>query len=154
MEPIIFEPQLGGLDTNFWAGVLIGVASLGATLYLLFSKNPKITSAHRQLGSLLAFIVFLLAMGTTIFSAWASIKIQPVEITDRSVTTPYGEVGLDAIRQAYIEPRYERSLINPNVATDTMFFLIIEERSGKGHVLSEENYEIRAILKVLQERVK
>jgi hypothetical protein len=145
-----FEPINGGLDTTFWAALAITLAALGALIWLIRGWKPQgRAKAFRPLAQLLVFIVILLAGGTALFSGWASLKLIPVTVSEEGVVTSFGEAKFANIRQIYMHKDQEKSLINPALTVRTTMMLIIEEKDGKTHVLSEKNYELGPILKAI-----
>jgi hypothetical protein len=150
-----FEPINGGLDPAFWVALMITIVALGALFWLMRVWEPEgRTRAYRPLAQLLVFIVILLAGGTALFTGWTSLKLIPVTVSEESVVTSYGEAKFANIRQIYMHKDQEKSLVNPALTVRTTMMLIIEEKDGKTHILSEAHYELGPILKAIDEQRK
>ncbi|MCB0642409.1 MAG: hypothetical protein KDC44_12250 [Phaeodactylibacter sp.] len=152
METLIFEPHYSGINGT------VGIAALGLVLGALGlwigirkEWKRKDRQAYKPLVALLSFIVVLLCAGTVVFSLLAREKLVQVTLTEDALTTQFGTVAVRAIRNAFIETDVQPHFFNP-VGSDTTYLLVIEEMSGKAHVLSSENYDIEGILKGLKAR--
>lgn len=100
--------------------------------------------------AMLAFFAMIMAAGTAFFSFWSMQKTGPVYVYENSIVTPYGEAKYANISKAYIEMNNQQALLNPGNTTSSVRMLFLEERDGKMHVLSEDNYEIDKILKEIR----
>ena len=154
METLVFEPGYGGL-TGTLAFSLAGVLLGGVGLWIGVRKEwkRKDRKAYKPIVALLSFILALLSVGTIVFTLLAREKLVDVVISQDSITTQYGTVGIQAIKNAFIENEIQPSFFNP-VARDTIHLLIIEEMTGKAHVLSSENYDVDGIMRGLKQRIR
>ena len=71
---------------------------------------------------------------------------EQVVIDNNSISTPYGVCKFDHIKEVVMVKGQD------NMAKDSSNYLVIEEYSGKTHVLSEETYEIKKIASQLNQR--
>lgn len=152
METIVFEPHYSGLSATVLlsaAGMVLGAAGMWVGIRKEWKRKER--RAYKPLVALLSFIVILLSTGTMVFTLLAREKLVEVTLTEDALTTQYGTVAVRGIRNAFIETEIQPHFFNPT-ARDTVFLLIIEEMSGKAHVLSSDNYDIHAILSGLKER--
>lgn len=131
-----------------WITGALALVSGALTAYWLFGKSKGRQPQLRQLASLLAFIAFLMTAGSAVFSAWAHSKLKPVTFYEKYFVTPYGRIAYTAVKQAEIRPDQQGGL------GGDINLLVIEEESGKIHVLSSENYPLERVLEKLKERVE
>ena len=152
MEDLIavFEPNRSGNNILTLVCIVLAVLALG---FLVYNQRRTVSPEKRsmaQLFSLLAGFVILIAIGTGIFSFWAGQKSIPVKVSTNAIETLYGKTNLDDINQLYIHYDQKLSPISGKLQGDSTRLLMIIENDGKTHVLSEENYPIDSIAKVLR----
>ncbi|MEM1218703.1 MAG: hypothetical protein AAGH79_07315 [Bacteroidota bacterium] len=156
MEEIVmtFTPDNGGLNsTTLWATAGLVVA-LGVFVWGLLPGERGIPKALKPVISMLGFVGILVAGSTVFFSAWADRKIGPVQVSDTGIETPYGEALYANIRKVSVEKDNPTSIFPATSDADIASFLLIEEISGKTHVLSSENYPIQEILGVMRKQME
>jgi hypothetical protein len=156
MEPAItvFQPDNSGDQVTLILSLLIAAGAFGAMILLLRRPGGKLDRNRMLLLAMLAFFAFIIAGGTAFFSWWSARKVGPVSVFADAIETPYGKANFADIRNAFIETETERSLLNANITTASVRLLIIEEKDGRTHVLSETNYPIDAVLAALKKAVK
>jgi glucan phosphoethanolaminetransferase (alkaline phosphatase superfamily) len=152
MENKIFEAVNVMSETITISLVLIVVLSL-ILAYLYKIKDKPENKRLRQIGAMLIFYGVLMSAGTAIFGFWQSKKIIDLEFTEKSVETPYGELKYNNVRDARIRTETQASFANPNMVRSRVELLMIIEATGKTHILSEENYDIRSVLGELRKRM-
>ena len=152
MENKIFEATKVMSDTIVISLVLVVALSL-ILAYLYKIKDKPENKRLRQIGAMLIFYGVLMSAGTAVFSFWQNKKIINLEFTEKSVETPYGELKYNNIRDARIRTETQTSFANPNMVRSRIELLMIIEATGKTHVLSEENYDIRSVLGELRKRM-
>ena len=130
----------------FWIGLIIAIASVIGMVVVLKQKKSYQQRNWQMLVSMLLFFVFLISISTAFFSFWAHQKIGPVKIEAEAIETAYGKVSFREIKKISFHESNQPSMINPNINRSTVRILLIEERSGKIHALSEENYDINSIM--------
>lgn len=126
------------------AGVVIGVAL--TFLHLSFQNSEfkaKYTHNMRMLIGMLAFFALLIASGTLMFSWLTKAKLGPVSLYENRIQTPYGTTEFKAIKDIYFEESVEQTWLGTNGKRSKL--LMIAEKKGNGHVLSEMNYPIQQI---------
>jgi len=153
-----FDPYLYGVN-------LLTIIFLLITLvfaFLLFFQNkrkvPYYEKKRKRLYSMLLFfglIIFGVTALLNLFNTW---KLKTVKFYSSSIETPQGRINYDDIQSAYIYVD-KPVLMNPNPnqkqpTNQNKRLLIIEEYNRKTHVLSEENYSIVEILKMLKQQTK
>lgn len=147
----IFEPHNSAMTQTVWVAAIIALGSLAGMVVMLKKKAKGRQHYQNMLLAMLFFFAALISSGTAFFS-WLKIrKTGPVSIYQDEVTTPYGSAAFSTIKDAYIHADNQPSLINPGKAVRTTKILVIEEKSGKAHVMSEEDYPIKEILPVLKD---
>jgi hypothetical protein len=145
-----FQPIQTQLGSTFWLAFVLMLLAGGITAWLLSGKHSLKGNMWRQVVPLWTFIVALLALGVVLFSFWEYKKIGPVYLDAEGIETSYGKARYSEIARIYIHREIDRSLINPNMGRDTTKWLILEERGGKQHALSEDQYDLPAIMESLE----
>lgn len=150
----VFQPTHQEDQLTLYIGILLAVA--GAVGLFLSLRKKATGEAHRRnmLVAMLLFFLTIISSGTAFFSWWSIRKIGPVRITDDAITTPYGKAIFRDIRKAEIIADQPVRLIPSNNNQAVVKLLVIEEQSGKTHVLSEENYDIQRIFGALREAME
>lgn len=135
----------------FYLALIVAVAG-GIGLFLTLRKKAT-GEAHTRnmLVAMLLFFVTMISAGTAVFSALTMRKIGPVTITADAIETPYGRAPFGNIRKAEIINDQPVTLFPSAANRRNVKLLVIEENTGKAHVLSEENYDIQRIFGTLQE---
>ena len=149
-QPIaVFEPiRSGNYQTIIICLIVIVIALI--SLVLLNRKNITFKQkGYRPLLSLLSFFAIVIAAVTAFFSFWAAQKLTTVKVFPDAIETGFGKTELANIRQIYIHKDQQRSRLTGSPEGDITHILIIEEMDRKTHALSEENYQIDSLLKVL-----
>ena len=146
-----FLPTQSANYTLVWICVLI-VLLCTVVAYFQYKKTSsgKRTSSRMQpLLFLLFGFLALIAAGTGFFSWWTTVKTPAVVISETNLETGFGKAEWKDIGRFYIH--FDRQLhpMSGIPVGDTTRLLTIIEKSGKTHVLSEENYDIDAIGKAL-----
>ena len=156
MEGILYtyEPMHEQDQATFWIALVLACVALGSMVWLLKGKALISNRNYRLLTTMLLFFVFLIAGSTAFFSQLFMYKVGPVNITESSITTPYGKVAFEDILNASIQVDKQPSIINPNITRKSTRLLIIEEKDGGTHVLPEENYPIQEILGRMKELIR
>jgi hypothetical protein len=72
-------------------------------------------------------------------------RLQPVELYDDRIKTPYGTAELRNVRDFYIKIERHYRPMQPNEVRDSARYFFVQERSDKTHVLSEGDYPIDSI---------
>jgi len=149
-QPIaVFEPIRSG---NYNITIISLLIAAIALVFLLYNLKKDVTykyKNYKQLFSLLAFFVIIISATTTFFSFWAAQKFTAVKVFPDSIETGFGKAKFDEINKVYIHNDQQKSLLTNAFEGDITRILIIEEIDRKTHALSEENYDIDSLLKVL-----
>lgn len=151
----VFQPTHQEDQLVLYIGLILAIMGIVGLVWSLRKKPTTADGRNRNL--LVAMLLFFLATisaGTAFFSWLSMHKTGPVTITADAIETPYGKVAFTAIRNAEIIADQPVRLIPSNNNRGTVKLLVIEEQSGKAHVLSEENYDIQRIFGALREARK
>ena len=138
----------------FWIGLIVSIGSITGMVVVLKQKRNYQEKNKQMLIAMLLFFVFLISISTTFFSFWAHLKIGPVRIEANAIETAYGKTAFKDIKKITFHESNQPSMINPNISRNSVRILLIEERSGKIHALSEENYNINSIMQKLNKAIK
>lgn len=150
----IFQPTHQEDQLVLYISIILAIVGIAG---LVFTLRKKATGDARNRNMLLAMLLFFLATistGTAFFSWLSMRKTGPVTITADAIETPYGKAAFTDIRNAEIIADQPVRLIPSANSRGTVKLLIIEEESGKAHVMSEENYDIQRIFGTLREAMK
>jgi hypothetical protein len=145
-----FLPLHPHLPVLFWAALITALASGAYTAYALFGKHQWKGNFQRQVAPLWGFILCLMAVGATIFLFFEHGRIGPVRIDAQGIETPFGKAGYGDIDRYYVHQEVKRSIIDPSLSRDKTHWLVVEERGGKRHLFSEDQYDLRAMLDALE----
>ncbi len=156
MEQPLYTFQPNTTEDALSLGIALVIALAGAA-GLYFISRKKVEHDQRTRHHLLQMLVFfatIIAAGTALFSFLSMRKTGEVVLYPTHLVTPYGEVAFTDIRKAEIIDNKTPSMIDPNRSRRVVRMLVIEEVSGKAHVMSEKNYDINAIMGRLKEAVE
>lgn len=149
-----FQADNSGDQTILLIALLTALFALAGMILLLRRKNGGLDRNRTLLLAMLAFFAFIIALGTAFFSWWSARKTGPVTVFTDAIETPYGRAGFADIQNAYLKKESQSSLINPKLVTGSVRLLIIEEKDGHAHVLSEQNYPVEQVMTALKDAVK
>lgn len=150
----VFQPTHQENQMVLYLAIIIAIA---AGIGLFLSLRRKATGEARTRNMILAMLLFFamtISGGTALFSWLTMHKIGPVTITADAIETPYGRIPFGEIRKAEIIADQPVRLLPSSNNRSTVKLLVIEESSGKAHVMSEENYDIQRIFGALRESSK
>ncbi|MCO6493379.1 MAG: hypothetical protein J5I98_33470 [Phaeodactylibacter sp.] len=145
-----FSPHNTATAQAAWVS---GAAALGALAGMAAMLGKKAQGRRRHQNTLVAmllFFAFLISGSAAFFSWWKIRKTGPVVIYADAVETPFGKAPFEAIKDAYIHADSQPSVVNPGRAVRTTRIMVIEERNGKAHAMSEEDYPIEEMLPALR----
>ncbi len=145
------EPFRGGDTLSIFLGLGAGVLALAGMILLLRRKGPRENRNYRMLGAMLLFFVFLIGSSTAFFSWLDARRIGTITIYREAITTPFGTIPFSELKDAEIRQAGRRSLVIPNRISGQKKILLIEEKSGKVHAFSEDNYRLQETLAKLRD---
>ncbi len=115
------------------------------------SNKPYAPNRYKPLVSMALFFVFLICISTAFFSWLQTTKMTPVTINEQYVETNFGKVDWENIQNIYVhEDKQIAPFSGKRVGRATKILMIIEI-GGKTHALSEDNYNIKAMGKMITE---
>ncbi|GJM31316.1 MAG: hypothetical protein DHS20C18_03170 [Saprospiraceae bacterium] len=149
-----FTASISADQITFWTAFIIALAALVGLIFLIRRKVEREAYNRNALLSMLTFFAFLIAASTAFFSSWSMKKTGPVSIYSDRIELPSGTVQFEEMKKAYLKREIKRSVIDPKKSSKEVSLLLIEENTGKLHVLSELNYPVSEILNKLKEAQK
>jgi hypothetical protein len=150
---VSFSPVDTGSNALLLGSLVVALVCLATTFLLLYFRWIADYN-YRLLVAMLLFFAAIIGGGTAFYTQLTSRKLGPVQFFERGLSTPYGDVPYEQVRDAFIETDEERALINPNQVNRQTRILIIQDRQDRVHLLSEANYPVDDIFQVLKDQVK
>jgi len=147
----VFQPTHQEDQLVLYTAAILAIAGAIGLILMLRKKRTRETYNRNMLIAMLLFFLTIISTGSAFFSWLSMYKTGPVTISADAIETPYGKAQLSSIRKAEIIADQPVTLFPGNQDSRTVRLLIIEEHSGKTHVLSEKNYDIQRILGTLRQ---
>ncbi len=156
MENILYtiEPEASGSGATIALSLLVSLAALAGLAALLRKPASGEQYNRKMLAAMLLFFTVLIGSGTAFFSWLKSRKTSDIIIYTDAVETPYGRAEFGNIKNAAIELDKQPSFVNPGRAVRQTRLLVIEEKNGKAHIMSEKDYDLQELMDKLREAVK
>lgn len=145
----VIEPYKHGLD--FWLIFSLGIALFSFLGMLYFKKLKTIEYNRRNSIAMILSFFGVIALGVSVMRLYSSWRIQPIEIYNNRIKTPYGEAPLSNVLDFYIKLEKKYKPMQTDVVQDSAHYFFLIERNNKTHVLSEGDYPIRDVLEKLNE---
>ena len=149
---ILFEFRPESTDRLFlWLGIIIALGAFALTYYFL--RKPRTGRAHTQaaLVAMLFFFMGLLATGTAFFSGWSLLRQGKVVIQAEQLQIGNQTIAYTDIKRIFYKRDKQASIFQAVEGTTTINFLVVEEKGGRAHALSEQQYPIGEIRSRLEE---
>ena len=150
----VFQPTHQEDQLVLYTAIILAIAGIAGLVFTLRKKASGDARNRNMLVAMLLFFLATISTGTAFFSWLSMRKTGPVTITADAIETPYGKAAFTSIRKAEIITDQPVRLIPSNNNSGAVKLLIIEEESGKAHVMSEENYDIQRIFGALREAME
>lgn len=153
MDEVLYSyaPNISEHNFYFLLGILVFLVCVGLFVFS-FKKN-------KQLLLLFSGFIGVTAFGVSVFSyITAKNKLSTVQLYKNGLSTAEGKkISFDDIRKIDMVEEEEHSKYpihrdGKPVTIDTLKLIVIEEYSGKSHILSEHNYPLKEVfgkLKIL-----
>lgn len=142
----IFEADQSSIWLTLGISVAGAILSLAVLVYLRRNEGKYDLRHYRQLGLMLSGLVLLIALGSIIGSVLNLQRLQPIKVYEDRVVTGFGSVAYTDLRFLYLHKGKQMSFVSPDVSVDTTLLAYFEEKQGKSYVISEENYDVEAIV--------
>ncbi len=143
----VFEP----LKNPAWSAGLVLFAVLAAVAGLAL-KGYVGQSMDRNRRMLLAMLLFFGAMISLFTSAGMfinSAKFRQVAVHASGISIGKHLIPFSDMRGYLIREDRSQSWVNPNMVKKTVRSLVIEEKTGKTHLLPEEYYDLKQLIPAL-----
>lgn len=150
----VFEPMMTEDSQYMWGGLICAILAFSGMLYVFWRKFEYHEQNKKWLLAMLLFFVFLIASGTTVFSFLSYQRLDQVAVYQDYLKIGNRQIPFEQIKQVKLEKSQQKSMVNPNIVTNSIQLLIIEELSGKVSVLSEKNYKVNDIMNTLNATIK
>lgn len=147
-----FVPYDLALPTSVWLSILVALAAAAAVFYFLRPSKERGQRNTRVLVAMLFFFMAIMAAGTAFFSFWNSRRtLAPVLVFEDRLESGYGTSSMKNIKVAYLKTE-DRNTLFPtaqNAKKDT--FLLVEQRDGRTHVFSHQDYPVKEMAVKIRE---
>ncbi len=141
-----------GFDYTFLIYLLVAIL-LGLSAWYVLKRSRLDINRKNVLAMFLGFLAFI-ALGVAGLKWISVLKLQPVVLYTTKLVTPYGSAPYIQIQDFGIKLERKSSLLYPDVYRDSARYLMISEKQGKTHVLSEGDYQIDSIYAALSRLVE
>jgi hypothetical protein len=148
-QPFEFAARVTQESQWFWGGVGLALFSGAGSLFLLWTKGRKETYTFRMLGAMGLFFLFLLSMGSAVFSGLALNRLRPVTATEAGLGCGKRELAWDQVLSVRVIRSQEKNALN--VVQRQTRILVVEGRDGKRWMWSESNYPVSGILGAIRQ---
>ena len=146
-----FEPIKIGFDFWLWMPVVLIVLCIVAGIV----SQKKIDEKNRRLTVLMLLsFVCVICFFTSLSRLYALWHMTPVKLYTEHIETPFGKPKYTDVKDFFIRTQNDYKPMQPDVARDSIRYLMIIERSDKTHLLSEADYQIDSIFVKLDEEMK
>ncbi|MEL7021352.1 MAG: hypothetical protein AAGK47_07090, partial [Bacteroidota bacterium] len=139
------------LPVSVWLSLLLTLAAVGGTIYFLRPKADRAQRNTRILAAMLLFFIGMMSLGTGFFSFWNTRRtLAPVLLFEDRLESGYGTSEWRNIKLAYLKVD-DRNTLFPtpqNAKKDT--FLLVEQRDGRTHIFSHQNYPVKKMVKEIR----
>jgi hypothetical protein len=149
-----FEPLNDGATATLYISLAGAIAAFSVLVWILKKGGPRSTYNQRMMIAMLLFFAAMIAAGTAVFTYLNMQNIGTVYIYEDGIATSGDRFPYKEIKSANIIADKETSLLIPGQSTRTTELLLIEANDRKSIALSEEDYDIRAILSAIKAAVE
>ena len=150
----IYEASNTGFYTTLILPILLGLALMGLAFYLHKKEVAYENRNIKNLGFLMSLFGIVLCFGVALFSFINLQRIQPVELHAKQLKIEGDYLPFTDIKRVYLHQDFQASHISAQLIRDTTYILVVEERAGKTHLLSEENYPIKEMVVAINEQME
>lgn len=133
----------------FWGGIGLALFSGAGCLFLLLRKGNKENYTLRMLGAMGFFFLFLLSVGSAVFSGLALNKLHPVVVSREGLACGKRELAWEQVQTIRIVRSQEKNVLN--IVQRNIRILVIEGRGGERFIWSESNYPVSGILGAIRQ---
>jgi len=149
----IIAPYATPIDALFFALLFLCILS-GISAFALFSKKVLANNRNRGLLSMLTGFIALVSLCAVVFTAIHARSIQPIEFNQQYVSIGSNEIEYRKIDKSYIKPLVQKSRYSAELNTDTALVYVIEMRDGKSYLLSNDNYDLKALKSAMDDKLR
>ncbi len=133
----------------FWGGLALALLSGAGSALFLMKKGSKESYTLRMLGAMALFFVFLMSIGSAVFSGLALNRLRPVTVSEEGLAWGKRAMPWDQVRSVRIFQSQEKNILN--VAQRNTRILVVESRDGRRMMWSEANYPVPGILGAIRQ---
>jgi hypothetical protein len=129
-----------------WVIVPLIIAGICAFTIWYFNKKSNLDYTRRNIMVMLLSFFTIIALSTVGMKLYAYWRLQPVQIFNNRIVTPYGETPLSNVADFYVKLEKTYKPMQTEVVRDSARYFFLIEKNDKTHVLSEGDYPIYDIL--------
>ena len=142
----IYEPLQTGFGMTVIVPLILSLLLAGLAFYLNKKEVSYENRNYKNLGFLFCLFGVMLSFVVAGFSAYNFHRMQAVELLPTQVKVENRLLEFQNIKRVFLHRDFQASHISPQIIRDTTYLLIIEEKNGKSHAFSDENYPIREMV--------
>lgn len=145
-----FEPDSS--DRLFlWLGLAVAVVAFYLTYHFLRQKKKGREHTKAALIAMLFFFTGLMAFGTAFFSGWSVLKQGKIVLQQEQMQIGQRDIPYTQINKIYFKQEKQASPFQAINNTSVISFLVVEEKGGRTHAISEEQFPIGEIRTRIEE---
>lgn len=153
MTEILYTFEANTSELNYY--MILGLIAFFICALLFFYSIKK----HKPLLMMFSGFLGIIGLGVSVLTYVNQTKLPTIQLFENGMTTPQGQVHFDNIRKIELKELKEHSKYpihkdGQMITLDTSRLILIEEYSGKAHVMSEVNYPLTEIFGQLSVLVK
>ena len=151
---MIIHPLNNGLGAAHYAGIGLCLL-LCVTLFALYKPLIlKDNSKYRALFTMICGLAIMILCTTLFLNYLNATKMGDIVFELDSMEFRGNSLKYNNIKQAYIEPTYQKSRYDSQLNKDTIYMGVLEMKNKKTFIFSEENYELEVLIKSIRNRIK
>ena len=156
MEEIqtIIQPINNGLGVAHYAGIALFLL-LGLLVFALFRKYIlKNNAKYRGLFTMLCGMLMMILGATLLLNQLNASNLGSITFGESSLIFRGNDLAYDEIKQAFIEPTFQKSRYDSQLNKDTIYMGVVEMKDKKTYIFSEENYDLEKLIGTIRKQLK
>ncbi len=155
MEEIqtIIQPINNGLGVAHYTGIVLFMLLCILMFALIRQLILKNDAKYRALFSMLCGMSLMILAATLILNQVNASKLSAIIFDEQTMSFRGKEINYDQIKQAFIEPTFQKSRYSSQLNKDTIYMGVLELKDQKPYIFSEENYDIEELISTIRAKM-